>query len=181
MAGLTFGSEGLDMRLWSSVLLAVVLIGAAWPADADEGPRADIAGGYSLIYDHDTRTTFEAGWFFSPALNITNRFAIAAELSGHYKSLTPSDSLRVHTFLGGPRFISGTGAARFYGEFLVGGAVFNGNSATDLCYLPAIGLDIGFNPRAAMRIGAGERFIQVAGGTTKQFQFVAGLVFRFEK
>ena len=170
------------MRLLSSLFLGVVLIGAARAASGEEGPRADIAGGYSLIYDHEILTTFPAGWFFSGAFNVTNRFAIAAELSGHYKSLTASDSSRVHTLVAGPRFISGTGAARFYGELLAGAAVFNGNSATDFCYIPAIGLDIGFNPRTAMRIGAGERFIRVAGGSTsKQFQFVAGLVFRFEK
>ena len=174
------------MRLLSSrflgVVLGVVLMGAACAANADEGPRADIAGGYSLIYDHDIKTTFGAGWFFSGAVNVTNAFAIAAELSGHYKSLTASDSSRVHSLMAGPRFITGTGAARFYGELLAGAAVFSGNSATDFCYMPAIGLDIGFNPRTAMRIGAGERFILVAGGpTSKQFQFVAGLVFRFDK
>lgn len=191
------------MRLLSSVFLAIGLLGSlALPATADDGPRADIAGGYSLIYAHDIKTTFPAGWFGSASVNVTNFFAIAGEVSGHYKSESIASSagvttsLRVHTYLAGPRFVSGTGAARFYLEILAGGATASngvnvssgGTSAsasaseTNFCYMPAVGLDIGFNRETAMRIGAGERLIRVSGGSTsKQFQFIAGLVLRFEK
>src|SRR5215472_12589748 len=110
--------EDSDMHLLSRVLVAVGIVGSvALPAEAAEGPRADIAGGYSLIYDHDIKTTFPAGWFASAALNVTNAFAIAGEVSGHYKSESTAvsagsenASLRVHTFLAGPRFVAGTGA-----------------------------------------------------------------------
>lgn len=166
------------MRLLSSMVLIAGLIGTVAPtASADDGPRADVAGGYSLIYDHDIKTTFDAGWFLSAAANANKAVALAAEVSGHYKSQS------VHTFLAGPRFVSGTGAARFFGQFLVGAAVASaGTTATDFCYMPAIGLDIGFNPNTAMRIGAGERFVRVSGGNTSaQFQFLVGLVHRFEK
>jgi hypothetical protein len=180
------------MRPRLSVLFLVGLVGTvALPANADEGPRADIAGGYSLIYDHDSKTTFPAGWFVSVAGNVTKVVAIAGEVSGHYKSesatatgSTASSSLKVHTFLAGPRFVAGAGAARFFGQFLVGVGSVNTSivsAETDLCYMPAVGLDIGFNSRTAMRIGAGERFIRGSGGTLSQFQFVAGLVHRFEK
>jgi hypothetical protein len=176
------------MRLLSSVFLAIGLLGSlALPANADDGPRADIAGGYSLIYDHDIKTTFPAGWFGSASVNVTNFFAIAGEVSGHYKSESSAGSantsLRVHTYLAGPRFVSGTGAARFYLEILAGGATASAStSETNFCYMPAVGLDIGFNRETAMRIGAGERLIRVSGGSTsKQFQFIAGLVLRFEK
>jgi hypothetical protein len=178
------------MHQLSRVLLVVVITGSVvLPAEAADGPRGDIAGGYSLIYDHDIKTTFSAGWFFSAAVNAANAFAVAGEVSGHYKS-----DMKVHTFLAGPRFVAGTGAARFFGQFLVGGATASagvnvpsgasstvGGTETELCYMPAVGLDIGFNPKTAMRIGAGERFIRVNGNTSKQFQFVAGLVYRFEK
>jgi hypothetical protein len=192
------------MRLLSSVLLAAGLIGGlALRANADDGPRADIAGGYSLIYDHDIKTTFPTGWFASASVFATNFFAIAGEASGHYKSqsTTVSDgsasgSLRVHTFLAGPRFVSGTGAARFYVEVLAGVAMAtagvnvssgatstsDSTSETDFCYMPAVGLDIGFNRETALRIGAGERLIRVGGGnTSKEFQAIAGIVIRFEK
>ena len=172
------------MRLLSSMILTTGLLGAVAPsAKAGEGPRADLAGGYSLIYDHDIRTTFPAGWFFSAAVNATSAFAVAAEMSGHYNS-----PLKVHTLLAGPRFVAGTGAARLFGEILAGAAIVSagvtttGSAATEFCYMPAVGLDIGFNPKTAMRIGAGERLIRVAGGSTsKEFHFVAGLVHRFEK
>jgi|SRR5580765_1061489 hypothetical protein len=192
------------MRFLSSMILMVGLVGAiAPPAMADDGPRADVAGGYSLIYAHDLRTTFPAGWFFSAAVNANNVVAFAAEVSGHYKSASAtaggasaSASLKVHTLLAGPRFVAGTGAARFFGQFLVGAALASagvtasggglntsiGSSETDFCYMPAVGLDIGFNTRTAMRIGAGERWIRLPGGSTSnEFQFVAGLVHRFEK
>ena len=186
------------------MILTVGFVGAvAPPAMADDGPRADLAGGYSLIYDHDIKTTFPAGWFLSAAVNATNVLAVAAEVSGHYKSVSAtgdggsaSASLKVHTLLAGPRFVAGIGAARFFGQFLLGAAIASagvtasggglntsiGSSETDFCYMPAVGLDIGFNRRTAMRIGAGERWIRLPGGSTsKQFQFVAGLVHRFEK
>lgn len=188
------------MRLLSSVLLAAGLVaGVVLPAHADDGPRADIAGGYSLIYDHDIKTTFPAGWFASAAVNMTNAFAIAGEVSGHYKTESStvsasftSVSLRVHTFLAGPRFVAGTGAARLYVEVLAGAAMTSagvnavggsiGASETDFCYMPAVGLDIGFNRETAMRIGAGERLIRVSGGnTSKEFQAIAGLVIRFDR
>jgi hypothetical protein len=196
--------EDSDMHLLSRVLVVVGIVGSvALPAEAAEGPRADIAGGYSLIYDHDIKTTFPVGWFASAAANVTDRFVIAGEVSGHYKSESAaagasaaSTSLRVHTYLAGPRFVSGTGAARFFVELLAGGATTSagvnvtsggasaspGATETDFCYMPGVGLDIGFNRETAMRIGAGERFIRVNGdNTSKQFQFVAGLVIRFEK
>lgn len=137
------------MRLLSSLFLAAGLVGSlALPANADDGPRADIAGGYSLIYDHDIKTTFPAGWFASAAVNVTNAFAIAGEVSGHYKSESTANApLRVHTFLAGPRFVAGTGAARFYVEVLAGAAMATagvnvssggtsataGSSETDFC------------------------------------------------
>lgn len=192
------------MRRLSSLFLAAGLIGSlALPANADDGPRADIAGGYSLIYDHDIKTTFPAGWFASAAVNVTNAFAIAGEVSGHYKSESTAvsagsanGSLRVHTFLAGPRFVAGTGAARFYVQVLAGAAMATdgvnvssggtsasaSSSETDFCYMPAVGLDIGFNRETAIRIGAGERLIRVSGGSTsKEFQAVAGIVIRFDK
>ena len=185
------------MRLLSSVFLALGFLGGqVLPANADDGPRADLAGGYSLIYAHDIKTTFPAGWFASAAVNVTNGFAIAGEVSGHYKSVDATNtSLRVHTYLAGPRFVTGTGAARFFVQVLAGGAATSaginvpsggtslsaGASETDFCYMPAVGLDIGFNRETAMRIGAGERLILSGGSTFKEFQFVAGLVLRFDK
>ena len=171
------------MRLLSSMFVAIGLVGSlAVPANADDGPRADIAGGYSLIYDHDIKTTFPTGWFGSASVNVTNFFAIAGEVSGHYKFESTASTLRVHTYLAGPRFVTGTGAARFYLEVLAGGATSSTDVKTNFCYMPAVGLDIGFNRETALRIGAGERLIRVSGGSTsKQFQFIAGLVLRFEK
>jgi hypothetical protein len=175
------------------MFVAMCFVGLlAMPANADDGPRGDLAGGYSLIYDHDIKTTFPAGWFGSAAVNVTNVFAIAGEVSGHYRSESTAastagsanTSFRVHTYLAGPRFVTGTGAARFYLEILAGGATatVGGISDTNFCYMPAVGIDIGFNRETAMRIGAGERLIHVDGGSTsKQFQFIAGLVLRFEK
>ena len=188
------------MRLLSSLFLAAGLLGSlAAPANADDGPRADVAGGYSLIYDHDIKTTFPAGWFASASVNVSNFFAVAGEASGHYTTVNAGSSnasLRVHTFLAGPRLVAGTGAVRFYVEVLAGAATASagvnvpsgGTSAaasgseTDFCYMPAVGLDIGFNRETAMRIGAGERLIRVSGGSTsKEFQAIAGIVIRFEK
>ena len=88
-----------------------------------------------------------------------------------------------------------SGAARLFGQFLVGAAAASagvtatsgstsisaGDTQTDFCYMPGAGIDIGFNPNVAMRLVGNERFIRANGGTAKQFAFEAGLVYRFEK
>jgi hypothetical protein len=189
------------MHLLSRLFVVIGIVGSvSLPAEAADAPRGDIAGGYSLIYDHDIKTTFPAGWFVSVAANVTSVFAVAGEVSGHYKSesatagsASANATLRVHTYLAGPRFVAGTGAARLFVQILAGGAtasagvnVTSGSttasvstSETNFCYMPAVGLDIGFNRETAMRIGAGERLIRVNGDTSKEFQFVAGLVYRW--
>jgi hypothetical protein len=195
--------EDSDMHVLSRVFVVIGIIGSvALPAEAADGPRADIALGYSLIYDHDIKTTFPAGWFAGAAVNVTNAFALAGEVSGNYKSesttigsTTANATLNVYSYLGGPRLVTGTGAARVFFEILAGGATVSGGvstitarsaflsnaSQTDFCYRPGAGIDIGFNPRIALRLAAGERFIRVNGGTSNEFQFVGGLVFRFDK
>jgi len=191
------------MHVLSRVFVVIGILGSvALPVEAADGPKADIAGGYSLLYDHDIKTTFPAGWFVGGAVNVTNMFAVAGEVSGDYKSesasvgnTTANATLNVYSYMAGPRLVSGTGAARIFVEILAGGATVSGGlsvtnarsaflsntSQTDFCYMPGAGIDIGFNSRTAMRLAAGERFIRVSGGTSNEFQFVAGLVFRFDK
>jgi Outer membrane protein beta-barrel domain len=160
----------------------------------------EIAAGYSYLNDNDISQSFPAGWFVSAAANFTNMFAIVGDVSGNYKSessssggATATASLKVHTFQAGPRVRVGSSAVTVFAQVLVGAATVSAGvnasgtgvslsvsaSDTELCYQPGTGVDIGLSRGAAIRLGANERFIHSDGNTSKEFQFVAGLVLRF--
>ncbi len=160
----------------------------------------EIAGGYSYMYDNDISESFPGGWFVSAAANLTNMFAVVGDVSGNYKSdstssggATATASLKVHTFQAGPRVMGRSGPISVFAQFLVGAATASAgvnasgggvnlsvsSSDTEFCYQPGAGVDIGFSEGAAIRLGANERFIHSTGNTSKEFQFVAGLVLRF--
>ncbi|HUK34264.1 MAG TPA: outer membrane beta-barrel protein [Vicinamibacterales bacterium] len=191
------------MHVPLKVVAAVAVVGmCAASANAADGTQGDLAGGYSYMYDHDLHTSFVAGWFASAGVNVARMLAVVGDVTGNYKSqsatagvASANSTSTVYTFLGGPRIVSRSGAARLFLQFLAGGAttsagitsssgsasVSAGDTRTDFCYVPGVGLDIGFNTKIAMRIEGNERFIRATGNTSKQFYLEAGLVYRFDK
>jgi hypothetical protein len=82
------------------MLLAVVLLlsqGALW---AQETPKAEVFGGFSIlsISDEGERTT-PLGWQASVAGNVTDKVGIVGDFGGGYK-----DGFKIHSYLGGVRF-----------------------------------------------------------------------------
>ena len=192
------------MRVLHRVVLALGSLAlvalAVQPARAAEG--GDIVGGYSYIYDHssDPSTSFPAGWFVSASTNLSDAFAVVADISGSYKSesatvgtVTASASTNVHTFMAGPRVMARSGSIGFYGQFLVGAARVSGGvttnvlgtpisvsaSDTELCFAPGAGLDFDLSSKAGVRVGISERLIRATGSTGKEFQLQLGFLYRF--
>ena len=126
-------------------------------ASAQEVPKAEVFGGYSWAGGN-----FH-GWNASVTGNITKRFGVLADFSGHYGSeldgfLIDKDA---HSFLFGPRFaLRGKkltpfvyalfGATRFHESATISGQKLS-DSDTGFSSALGGGLDIKVNKRVAIR------------------------------
>ena len=128
------------------------------PAMAQEVPKAELFGGYSWAGGN-----FH-GWNASVTGNITKRFGVVADFSGHYGSeldgsLTVQED--AHSFLFGPRFTFRSkrlspfvyalfGATRFHESATVAGQKLS-DSDTGFSSALGGGLDVKVNNRVAIR------------------------------
>jgi hypothetical protein len=147
---------GTHVRKTLSALCLVVL--ASFPAMAQEVPKAEVFGGYSWAGGN-----FH-GWNASVTGNVTKRFGVVADFSGHYGSEIDGPLLvkeDAHSFLFGPRFTFRRkrvspfvyalfGVTRFHGSATVSGQTF---SEADTGFSSAVGggMDIKLNNRVAVR------------------------------
>ena len=131
---------------------------ASLPAMAQDIPKAEVFGGYSWAGGN-----FH-GWNASVTGNVTKRFGIVADFSGHYGSEIDGPLLvneDAHSFLFGPRFTfrgkraspfvyALFGATRFHQSATVSGQRF---SDVDTGFSSALGggLDIKLNDHVAVR------------------------------
>lgn len=131
---------------------------ASLPALAQEVPKAEVFGGYSWSGGNIH------GWNASVTGNVTKRFGIVADFSGHYVSgldgsiPTKQDA---HSFLFGPRFSfrgkrltpfvqAMFGATRFHESATVSGQKLS-DSDTGFSSALGGGLDVKVNDRVAIR------------------------------
>ena len=135
-----------------------LIVIASLPAVAQEAPKVEVFGGYSW-----SGGNFH-GWNGSVTGNITKRFGIVADFSGHYGSEQGGPILvqqHAHSFLFGPRvsfrgkrltpFVYGlAGATRFAESAVISGQHL---SAVSTGFSMAIGggLDVKVNDRIAIR------------------------------
>jgi hypothetical protein len=131
---------------------------ASLPALAQDVPKAEVFGGYSWA-----GANFH-GWNASVTGNITKRFGIVADFSGHYGSELDGSVLikqDAHSFLFGPRFsfrgkrltpfvYALFGATRFHESAIISGQKLS-HSDTGLRSVLGGGLDVKVNDRVAIR------------------------------
>jgi Outer membrane protein beta-barrel domain len=152
----SFTGRNTHVRKTLSALCLVFF--ASLTAMAQEVPKAEVFGGYSWAGGN-----FH-GWNASVTGNVTKRFGIVADFSGHYGSeidgalLVKEDA---HSFLFGPRFTFRRkrvspfvyalfGVTRFHASATVSGQRF---SDVDTGFSSAVGggMDIKLNDRVAIR------------------------------
>jgi hypothetical protein len=152
----SFTGRNPGLRKTISALCLVFL--ASFPAWAQDVSKADVFGGYSWAGGN-----FH-GWNASVTGNITKRFGIVADFSGHYGSEIDGPLLvkeHAHSFLFGPRFTfrgkrvspfvyALFGVTRFQASATVSGQRL---SDTDTGFSSAVGggLDVNLNARVAVR------------------------------
>ena len=144
----------LIKALYSTALVFVMLQSAL----AQDVPKAEVLGAYSWAGGN-----FH-GWNASLTGNVTKRFGIVADFSGHYGSELEGP-LRIHqdshSFLFGPRFsFRGTrltpfvyalfGATRFHESVIISGQKLS-DSDTGFSSALGGGLDVKVNDRIAIR------------------------------
>ena len=143
------------IKILYSIAIVFVLSHAA---KAQDVPKAEVLGAYSWAGGN-----FH-GWNTSVAGNITKRFGIVADFSGHYGSDRDGPLLihqDAHSFLFGPRFsFRGTrltpfvyglvGATRFHESAIISGQKLS-HSDTGFSSALGGGLDVKVNDRVAIR------------------------------
>lgn len=146
-------------------------------------PQVELFGGYSL--SRDEGETFN-GWAASVQFNLTNWLAIAAETSGHYKSLHGIDITK-NSYLVGPRFsMRGSkvvpfvyalgGVERIKGGVEVAHVVVS-ESENETAFAIGGGIDIELSHKWAFAIEGDDLLASSHGSTHGTPRFSAGFVF----
>jgi opacity protein-like surface antigen len=142
------------IKILCSIAIVLVTLLPAWAQDV---PKAEVFGGYSWAGGN-----FH-GWNASVTGNITKRFGVVADFSGHYGSEVDGVLIQedAHSFLFGPRFAfrgkrltpfvyALFGATRFHESATIGGQHLS-DSDTGFSSAVGGGLDIKVNDRVAIR------------------------------
>ncbi|MBI4888148.1 MAG: porin family protein [Acidobacteria bacterium] len=170
---------------------------AAHPSAA-QTPRAEISGGYAVMRDQDRAETFPAGWVASVAGSINGWIGAAAEVGGSYRECGDCQrgpftsatfrgtdrSLRVFSFMTGPRFTARGSRVTPFAQLLLGGShisggvQFDGALTTGFAYQPGAGIDVNVTPSLGLRVEGDYRVIRTEGHSGKASRVLAGVVWR---
>jgi hypothetical protein len=146
----------------------------------------DFAAGYSFLHDNESSQDFPAGFFASLGVSPTSWLAIVGEIASNRKTfdeLGEEIKLNVDFYGVGVRFRGKSGAARPWGQLLVGAARglirFRGESesGSEFAWQPGAGVDAYFSRSVGLRFGVNGRFIQGQDVTAKEVQVIVGIVF----
>ena len=181
------------------VFVACLSVLGAVPLKAADTPRAEVSGGYSFMHDEDRSENFSAGWVASAVGNVNEWFGVAVEAGGNYRVCRQCQvgpftserfrgtdrSLRVYTYMAGPRFASHAISAvtpfaqiLFGGSHISGGVQFVGALNTGFTYQPGAGVDVKVTPNVGIRLQGDYRVIRTQGHDGKESRFLVGVVIR---
>jgi hypothetical protein len=177
-------------------VLSFVIFCAAF-AIAQDGPKAEVFGGYQFVSFDTKDIGFDRqilqGWDADVAFNPTKNLGIVADISGVYKSEIEGVQVdgKLYNYLFGPRFSHRTDKVTVFGEALFGGGHFAaGNSLIGSGSINGFamafggGVDVNVGKHMAIRpvkfdyvynrfsdSGVSESF--------NNFRYAAGVVFKF--
>ena len=173
------------LKYGCAVAVFLMVAGLASPrAAAAQG--VDFGVGYSFLHDNESSQNFPAGFFASLGLSPTSWLSIVGEVASNRKTfdeLGEEIKLNVDFYGAGVRFRGGSGAARPWGQLLVGAArgiirfAGQSESGSEFAWQPGAGVDAYFSQSVGLRFGINGRFIQGEDVTAKEVQVIVGLVF----
>jgi hypothetical protein len=189
------------MRLRKHIPVVLVIAAAAFllgggSAHAQPAERGNVAVSYSILHDSELEETFPVGWVFAVSSTLTPRVTAIGEVGGHYKvidivedeALDDDVSVRLHSFLGGVRFVGGGEAFTPFVQMLAGAVSvdvrFNDageqqkESVQGFAFQPGGGVDVALKQRMRLRFHGDYRVARLVGESTSEFRFAVGVVFR---
>jgi hypothetical protein len=167
------------MAMFRSFLCFILLTAAAAPLHAQDGPTAEIAGGYTVLRDHTAEETSTWGWMVSPAVHVNGWFSAVVDVGGNYKTIR-SFSVSETALLGGGRAGWSWSSGTLYAQFLAGidRSNYSGVTATGRAFQTGLGVDIAVSDRWAIRAETGGRWQQLDGDTYPFWRGLLGVVYR---
>ena len=188
------------------VILGIIVLGTPFLVAAQETPKLELFGGYSLIH---RRSDTMNGWDGAVTANLSSWLGITADVSGHYISfplliggtVPPSTSgtadVHSHSFTFGPQLSYRKSRYSLFAHTLLGVShlSFNANGNAFVPGAPTFsesintftallggGADISVGHRVAIRPAQLEYLLlRSNGNSVNQFRYSGGVVFRFGK
>ncbi len=175
------------------LLTAGIILLMPLMAPAQDPPKAEISGGFSLLRAVELSSVNFYGWDASVAGNLNRWFGLVGDFSGHYAKAGPgflgpsAPRVNAHTFLFGPRFsYRSDGRLTPFAHVLFGAAhgsagVF-GVTLSDTAFAMAAGggIDIRLADRIALRAFQADYLMTRFGGVHQNsVRLTIGMVFRF--
>ena len=168
-------------------LLSVCCLVLAPTAASAQDERGNVALSYSILYDSDIEETFPVGWLLALTAHITSNMGIVGEVGGNYKSIEDEFagdvSLKLHSFMGGLRFMSRQANFTPFAQALIGGVNASvsfdddSDSSTVFAVQPGAGIDFRVSDALNLRAQADYRYLTNEGESASEFRFAFGAVF----
>ena len=161
------------------VLMGVLVLLAALPVIAQETPKAEVFGGYSLV-----RSEGEIlhGWNASVNGNMNDWFGIKGDFAGYYKTISGT-KVKFHSFTFGPQLsYRKNEKVVVFAHALFGGAHISGGGISESGFAMNLGGGVDWVPHknVAIRVIQADGLITRFGGSTSgDLRISAGIVFRF--
>jgi len=139
-------------------LLLGMVVCFSFSVQAQEAPKAEIFGGFSVLSaDIGDEREEAVGWQASVAGNFHRNVGLKGDFGGAYKTLeTPFGDVKVkaHAFLFGPQFTARSAKANGFFHFLLGGVNLRaaGESTNGFALGIGGGVDVNAGERVALRI-----------------------------
>ncbi len=184
-----------QFRSLRSLSLCALVLAVAIPAAAQNVPKVEVSGGYSLLKFSDE--TFPGGWYADVAGNINRVFAIVGQGTGNYKTIDASGvsvDTKLHGFMGGVRVIGPNRNLAPFAQALFGGVRTSGSSdlsgvlpfsvsagETDAAMQLGGGVNIMSARNVGLRVGVDYVRIFATDAGTNALRFTTGIVIPFGK
>jgi hypothetical protein len=140
------------------ILVSAMIILMSTPLLAQDYPKAEVFGGFSLVSVGSNENFFserEQGYGFqaNAAFNFHQNVGIVADFGGQYKSIG-SETIHAYEFLFGPRFSMRGERATVFGQALFGGSNIgvSGDSINGFAMGFGGGVYVNVNDRFAVRV-----------------------------
>ena len=177
------------------VLVAVLMLGFAVLAVAQDIPKAEIFGGYSFVKceanaNADDIDCSMSGWDANLAVNGSKYLAFVADFSGVYGDIEDAGNLKLFSAMFGPKLTIRAGRVTPYIQGLFGAthASFTAEddveAETENMFAMAFGggIDVAVNDRISIRPAQVEYFTTKMGSDLlNHFRYSAGIVFKLGK